>query len=218
MIDEAGHTRIVEAIDIVDQKSDGEIYCLVAADASHYREIPLLWAAVAALALPALALAFNLDTLLNGGWDVSNAPLLDLSAYVLAQTLLFGIVALVTSLTKIRLALTPRFLKSHRVRKLAAQHFISTGIHLKKTQPHVLIFVSLAERQVEIMADKVIHDVTGAGVWEAARDVIVAGMNGPDPSGALVKAVEIVGEPLIKHFPATAEFPDINANGVGEIS
>ena len=217
-MDQAGHKRIVDAIDIIDQKSDGEIYCLIAADASHYREIPLLWAALAALVLPPLALAFNIGALLNGGWDVGTAPLFDLSAYVLTQAILFGLVVLLVSMRKIRLALTPRFLKTHRVRKLAAQHFVSTGIHLKQTQPHVLIFVALAERQVEIIADKVIHDVTGAGVWEAARDVIVAGMNGPDPAGALVKAVEIVGEPLITHFPATAEFPDINANGVGEIS
>jgi putative membrane protein len=219
MIDEAGHRRVVEAIDVIDQKSDGEIYCLVAEEASRYREVPLAWAAIVALVVPPVAVSLGLspELILSGGWTAQGGQDLALSLYAIAQAFLFGVAALVISIRPIRLALTPRFLKHHRVKRLAAQHFVSTGIHLKRTQPHVLILVSLAERQVEIMADDVIHAVTGAGVWEEARDAIVSGMNGLDPAGALVKAVEIVGAPLVQHFPTTAEFPDINANGVGVI-
>jgi putative membrane protein len=223
MIDETGHKRVVEAIDTIDQKSDGEIYCLVANDASQYREVPLAWGALAALLVPPVALELGLtpDAILNGGWTAQDAQhdlYYVLSFYALAQALLFGAVALIASIDKIRMLLTPRFLKNRRVRKSAAQHFVSTGIHLKETQPHVLIFVAMAERQVEIIADETIHAVTGAGVWEQARDVIVAGMNSADPAGSLVRAVEIVGAPLVQHFPATASHPDINANGVGRIS
>ncbi len=223
MIDDAGHQRIVEAIDRIDQQSDGEIYCLIAAEASDYREVALAWAALAALLLPVagVMLGISPDMFLNGGWSVqgSSPDLFHLlSLYALAQAIVFAVVALIASMPKLRLMLTPRFLKRSYVRKAARQHFVSTGIHLKKSQPHVLIFVSLGERQVEIMADDVIHAVTGSSVWEKARDVIIAGMTGADPAELLVRAVEIVGEPLIAHFPATPEHPDINADGVGIIS
>ena len=227
MINEEGHKRIVAAIDAIDQKSDGEVYCLVAPESSSYREVPLAWGAIAALLLPPLALMLGLhpDALLRAtqDWSTGQAALIQhqlvwaLSNYAVGQAALFAIVALVVSIPAVRRLVTPRFLKAHRVRQKASDHFVSTGIHLAADQPHVLLYLSLAERRVEIMADEPIHKIEGQALWDQARAAIIGGMNGPDPASGIVKAIEIVGAPLIQHFPATAAHPNVTADGIREL-
>jgi putative membrane protein len=100
---------------------------------------------------------------------------------------------------------------------VAAQHFTSTGIHLAATQPHILIFLSLAERRVEILADEPIHRIEGQPLWDRASAAIITAMNGPDPAGGIVRAIEIVGGPLCEHFPPSGMHPNVTADGVREL-
>jgi putative membrane protein len=226
-IGEEGHKRIVAAIDAIDAKSDGEVYCLIARESSNYREVPLAWAAIAALLVPPLALMFGVDpnalVRMAQGWTAGQATLIQhqvvwaLSNYAVGQAALFAIVALVISIPAVRRLVTPPFLKAHRVRQVAAQHFTSTGIHLAPDQPHVLLYLSLAERRVEILADEPIHKIEGQKLWDEARAAIIAGMSGPDPAAGIVQAIEIVGAPLIQHFPATAAHPNVTADGIREL-
>jgi putative membrane protein len=113
--------------------------------------------------------------------------------------------------------LTPRFLKAHRVHQKARDHFVSTGIHLAPTQPHILLYLSLAERRVEIIADEAIHKIEGQPLWDRARSALVAGMASADPAAGIVKAIELVGAPLIQNFPATAAHPNVTADGIREL-
>src|SRR5258706_12922554 len=54
MLNEKDRARISAAITEVEAKTSGEIFCVLAKDVSRYREVPLLWAAVAAFAVPPL--------------------------------------------------------------------------------------------------------------------------------------------------------------------
>ena len=72
----------------------------------------------------------------------------------------------------------------------------------------VLIYVQLADRQVEILADRGIHKKVGDETWRR----ICAGMEqafraGKFQDGA-VAGVRAVGEVLATHFPARTENPD----------
>src|SRR6185295_10129429 len=101
MLSEAAHKRIVAAIDAIDEKSDGEVYCLIAPESSNYREVPLAWAAIVALLVPPLALllGFNPEALLNlsQGWTAGQAALIRqevawaLSNYAVGQAALFAL-------------------------------------------------------------------------------------------------------------------------------
>jgi putative membrane protein len=227
VLNEAGHKRIVAAIDVIDEKSDGEVYCLIAPEASAYREVPLAWAAVVALVLPPLALMLGFDPMtllhLSEGWTAEQTVLIRqevawaLSNYAVAQAALFGLVALIVSIPAVRRALTPHVLKAHRVRRMAMQHFTTTGIHLAPTQPHILLFLSLAERRVEIIADEAIHKIEGQALWDAARSAIIADMNGNDPAKGIVRAIEMVGAPLIQHFPPSGMHPNVTADGIRQL-
>jgi putative membrane protein len=221
MLTKDDHKRIAAAIDKIESQTSGDIYCLVAHEASNYREVPLAWASIVVILVPALFLATGRSVVPYladlEGW--SAVPAQDVShwllLWILVQAALFAVAALLVSISPIRRVLTPHFLKRHRVRTLARQHFISTGLHLEPHQPHVLIFLALAERVVEIVADPAVHKLTGEKVWHEARDAVVSGMQAPDPAAGLVHAIEIAGAPLIAHFPATR--PLQHREGLAEV-
>ena len=64
--------------------------------------------------------------------------------------------------------MTPRFLKRHRVRQMARHQFVASGAKLSHAQPHILIYASLADRRVELVAHDAIHKAVGEGPWNAA--------------------------------------------------
>ena len=212
MLKPQDHARIAAAIKAAEEKTSGEIFCLVAEEVSKYREVPLAWAAGVALILPPVALLFGLHpwTLVafsDGGWGdapgfgqaVSEA----LGAYALVQAVLFALTAAVVSIPAVRRRLTPRFLVRHRVKRTAYAHFASTGLSHVSDRTGVLIFASLGDRQVELVADEAIHREVGDPAWNAAVAALVAGVKSNDPASGFIRAVEICGAALAEHFPPT---------------
>src|SRR5258706_15746418 len=63
MLDEKDRARISAAITEVEAKTSGEIFCVLAKDVSRYREVPLLWAAVAAFVVPPVLVLSGLHRL-----------------------------------------------------------------------------------------------------------------------------------------------------------
>ncbi len=220
MLSKADHARIDQAIKAAENRTSGEISCVVTGEVSQYREIPLAYAAAAALILPPLLLVFGLqpwtliDRYMPSGadttWSVGGGRLATqtvvsgaIAAYAMAQAALFALVALIVAIPAVRRPLTPRFLKRHRVRRMAYGHFASTGLIHAPGRTGVLIFASLKDRQVEIIAEKAIHDAVGDRVWDAATHALALGMRRRDPGQGFMDAITLCGEALAEHFPAS---------------
>ena len=224
MLSEDDHKRIDAAIQAIERKTSGDIYCIVAHEASNYREVPLALGIGVALALPPLALIAGVSptTLAESleGWRIAQAAfqsheiVFAITMYALLQAALFAIATLVVSIPSVRRLVTPGFLKRHRTLNLARQHFVSTGLHLASGQPQVLIFLSMMERRVEILAAPDVHRMAGDNTWSDANAAITSAMPGGDPTSGIVRAIEIAGAPLIEHFPATRQE---QAQGMAEI-
>ena len=212
MLTQAQHKQISDAVAAAEAKSAGEIFCVMAHEVSTYREIPFAWGAGAAFVLPPLALLLGrwpvLITQIFSGWSadqigvVHSAVIEALSGYVMLQALLFVLVGAIVAWPPLRRILTPGFLKQHRVRQAARHHFIASGFHLTDAEPHILIFASLHDRRVEIVAHKAIHNAVGDKPWREAADAVVTGMKTDDPANGFVRAIEICGAALATHFPS----------------
>src|SRR5690242_2829182 len=63
MLNEQDRARMSAAITEVEAKTSGEVFCVLAKDVSRYREVPLLWAAVAAFIVPPLLVVLGLHRL-----------------------------------------------------------------------------------------------------------------------------------------------------------
>jgi len=214
--------RIAGAVAEAEKTTAGEIFCVLAPEVSDYRETPLVWAAAAALVLPAGALfaGFRPDVLtrLFGGWSVGHAAALDaailsaLSTYIALQAVVFVVAALVVSIPPVRRALTPASLKAARVKRAAMEQFLSHGLHVTRDRTGVLIFAALAERRVEVIADEAIYKAAPDVVWGEVVADLVAGMKRGAVADGFVAAVGRAGAVLAAHVPPRGddsnELPD----------
>ena len=215
-------TRIAEAVATAEKTTAGEIFCVLAPEVSENREVPLIWAAAAALILPAGGLLAELRpemlTTLFGSWTVGHASATDaailsaLSIYIGLQAAIFVLAALLVSIPPIRRALTPGALKAAAVRRAAMEQFLSHGLHLTRDRTGVLIFAALAERRVEVIADEGIYKAAPQAVWDEVRADLVAGLAKGRIADGFVAAVTRTGQILSAHVPVRTgdrnELPD----------
>ncbi|HWM61634.1 MAG TPA: hypothetical protein VNN98_05745 [Rhizomicrobium sp.] len=211
MLNDKDRTRISDAITAAESKTSGEIFCVLTGRVSRYREIPLLWATVAAFLVPPLLVMTGLHRLalasIFTSWTDDSARAMEglilraLSTYGLVQAGVFLIIAIIVAIPGVRRIMTPGPLKSHRVREMARQHFVAAGARLSDAEPHILIYASLADRRVELVAHDNIHKAVGEGPWHAAVAAVVEGMKTGKPADGMVQAIEICGAALAEHFP-----------------
>jgi putative membrane protein len=170
-----------------------------------------MWAAVAAFVVPPLLVMAGLHRLalasIFTSWTDDSAHAMEglilraLSTFELLQAGIFLIVALIVALPGVRRVMTPGFLKSYRVRQSARRHFVAVGARLSDAEPHILIYASLADRRVELVAHESIHKAVGEGPWNESVDAVVGGMKTGKPADGFVKAIGICGAALAQHFP-----------------
>lgn len=182
---------------------------------SRYREVPLLWAAVAAFVVPPLMVVLGLHRLalasIFTSWTDESAHAMEglilraLTTFELVQVGIFLCVALIVALPGVRRKVTPGVLKTYRVRQAARRHFVAVGARLSDAEPHILIFASLADRRVELVAHDNIHKAVGQGPWTDSIAAVVEAMKTGKPGDGFVKAIGICGAALAQHFPPNGE-------------
>lgn len=132
--------RIGEAITAAEQRCGGEIVTVVAAESDPYRFISLLWAALAALLVP---IPFWL-------WQTGHS-LFEVHAL---QVLVFASLTLLLSWGPAKMRVIPMGVKRKRARRLAWEQYVAQRLPAARHGAGVLLFVSLAERYVEVIADE----------------------------------------------------------------
>jgi putative membrane protein len=211
MLSPADHDRIAAAVAAAEARTSGEILCVLSHKVSDYREVPLAWAAAVALILPPILMALGLHSWLisdtGGDWVATNATSLDasiglaLTSYAIVQIVIFAAVAVALSAAApLRLALTPKSLKTQRVRQAALHHLAATG--LLGAGGAVVIFAAEAERMVTVVADEALHLKAGDAAWDAAVAAVLSGIRSHDPASGFIAAIEVCGGYLAAHFPA----------------
>jgi putative membrane protein len=181
--------RIAEAIRAAEQKTSGEIFCVMAVASSNYRFVPIARAALVALAVPLPLFYFT--------------PLWAEQIYFV-QLATFLACAILFSLPGLRFALVPRWIKRDRANVEAKRQFAAHGLHLTQLRTGVLIFASIAERYVEIIADSGINDKVSPEVWDKAVKAMIAKIKQGQAVEGFLEAIRICGEVLAKHFPPGA--------------
>jgi putative membrane protein len=192
-ISKQDHERISAAIRAVEQKTSGEIVCVLARSSSDAVALPILIAAAAALTLPWLLVPFTA------------LPVLRLLAL---QVLTFVALAGLLSLPRIRVALMPRAARRAAAHRAAMEQFISRGIARTEDRCGILIFVSLAERYARVVADDGIAAKVPQTQWQAAIDALIAHTKDGRIADGFIAAIELCGNELAAHFPRTATSRD----------
>jgi putative membrane protein len=81
----------------------------------------------------------------------------------------------------------------------------------------VLFFVSLAERYVEIVADKGIHEKLGETRWRAIIEVFVNQQSRGRVVDGFVDAIGACGKAMAEHFPPDPDSANELSDGLIEL-
>lgn len=209
------HQRIADAIATAETRTSGEIFCVLSRQVSTYRNVSLAWAGAAALLLPLALIPLGFEPRwvpgFADGWEAAHLATRHLTighaigAYALIQATVFIAVLLITSIPQVRLWVTPRSVRRARVRRAALEQFLAHGLHVTENRTGVLIFASVGEHQIEVIADQGIHARVGEDVWADAVEALASGLKKGDPAGGFEAAIALCGEVLAEHFPPGAD-------------
>ncbi len=186
--------RIAGAIRSAEAKTSGEIVCVLAQTSSGATALPVMIAAVAALALP---------------WFLVALTAMTVQRILMLQIVVFIALVVVLCLPRIRVLLMPRKARRAIAHRAAMHQFVSRGIAHKKERSGILIFVSLAERYARIIADDGISAHVPQAEWQAAIDALVAHMRDDRIADGFITAIEMCENKLAKHFPRSATSHDV---------
>lgn len=217
LISAEDHARISAAVAAAEAKSDGEISTMVARQSDSYAEWAVLSATIAAFLVPALVAldSARFDELLiaaSGAWHADYGYGVLAAATVGLQIAMFLLVWLALLWMPLRLALTPGLLKRQRVHEAALKAF-RIGIESRtRAATGVLIYLSLAEHRAEIVGDAAINAKLSSEDWLETMTVLIGEVKADRAGDGIVKAVELTGTLLAKHFPRSHddqnEMPD----------
>jgi putative membrane protein len=186
LISESDRKRIAEAITGAEGRTSGEIVAVVAAESASYLSVPFLVASVIALAVPWPFIFFT--------W-VSVQSIYGLQLAVFAAVLALALPR------PIRFKLVPRPILIQRAHRRAVEQFLVQNLHTTQGRTGVLIFVSVAERYAEVLADAAIHGKVPGAAWQAIVDKLTEAIGQGRAADGFIGAVEAVGAMLAEHFP-----------------
>jgi putative membrane protein len=198
LLSPADDERIREAVAAVEARTSAEFVVVVTPSSDGYALYPPLWAALAAL--------------LAGGLLAFLVPQWGARPIFAAEAALFVAIALALELPGLRRHLVPGRIKRAHASHLARLQFAARVEGRTASRTGLLLFASLAERHVEIIADTGIHARAGGESWKA----VIAAFRSAVERGALVDgflvAIAACGNLLETHAPRAAtdrnELPD----------
>ncbi|MER8452957.1 TPM domain-containing protein [Mesorhizobium sp. M1428] len=188
------HERIADAIRAAESKTDGEIYCVVAHASDGYF-FPAAFMAMLGMLVVSLGVGYGLEA-----WWLS----IRLPHFVIAEFLaLASVLILLWALPALRIHLVPRRLRYQAAHANAMKQFLARNVHRTPARTGVLVFVSIAERYAEVVADSGIDSRVGQQVWDSVVRDLTAHAGDDRLAEGFVKAIEAVGAVLAEHFPVS---------------
>lgn len=181
--------QVAQAIESVERQTDAELVTVLARSADDYAYVPLIWAGVVALLVPGLINFYP-------GW-------LNANELLLTQIATFIAVAFIARLPRLTTLLVPRAVRHWRAGSLARRHFLEQNLHATANGTGVLIFVSEAERYVEIIVDDGIARRVDDKVWRSMVDVFTRQVGQGEILDGFLGCIRSCGEVLSDQVPVT---------------
>ncbi|AMB80613.1 MULTISPECIES: TPM domain-containing protein [Pseudomonas] len=181
--------QVADAVTRAEQRTDAEIVTVLAPRADDYSYIPLLWASLIALVVPALV------HFLIGGLQIYGLLMLQWACFVFLS-LIFRLPAITTRL------IPPR-IRHWRASNLARRQFLEQKLHHTRDRTGVLIFVSEAERYVEILVDEGISQHLDDSDWGSIVSDFTRRVALGHTAEGFISCIDACAELLERHVPKT---------------
>ena len=189
----AERERIDAAVAAIKHDTSADLYVVVTRVSDRYPLYPILWASIGAITLGTFVSLFRPETA---------------SRIVIEIQLSFLIVmTLLLDWLPIRLSIVPKRVKHSHAWQLAHREFNAHTI-ANSNQPHrILLFVSLGERYVEIIADHETHAMAPDGAWTEIVERFLANVKAGRVADGVLDAIASCGAILKECHPSQASMP-----------
>ncbi len=178
----------------IEQSTAAELVIVVRARSGNYRHADYLFAALTAFAGLLCLLFLPVD--FHQYWVPVDVVLLFVAGAFLCSRS-----------ARLRRMLTTEKFRAGLVRNGAAAMFYEAGIANTNAEMGVLIYLSLLERRLELIADRGILKGVPAREWNQRLFELKQVGRHPEPQ-TLLKALRDLGALLAEHLPATGENPN----------
>ena len=183
--------EIADAIAKAETTNSGEIVAVLTKASDGYYYIPLMWAALFALLIPATINIFRIEYFY--GWQYES------------QLIAFVCMALLFRWRPIKLWLVPKYVQQQRCHRMAMQQFVEQNIHDTEARTGILFFVSVAEHYVEIIADEGINNAVDKNTWENIVQLFTDKVKKSEVKEGFLQAINECERILIEHIPAVKD-------------
>lgn len=191
--------RIEQAVVTAESKTSGEIVPMIVGASARYSEAEL----------SGVVIGLVIGTMIELMWHDPWGPV---HAYILWPMVgaISGYAASSIPALKRRILPRQRIAEAVHLRSLAA--FAGQGLHHTKDETGILIFASLLEHRVIVLADRGIDAKVEAGTWQTVVDILTDGLKSGNACDGFCKAIERCGDILAAHFPAQKDDQNELAN------
>lgn len=186
LFEEAAFDVIESAVQDAERRTSGEIVPVLADQSHDYAGVRAVAAALVAFAAGAGLLATPLDPVL---W----LPPAQLAAFACGWVL--------SGWRPLLRRLLPDGRAAQAVDRGARLAFVEHGLTETRDRTGVLIYLSLLERRVVVLADRGIDPLVEPGTWDHVVDLVLGGIREGNAEQGLVAAIEACGELLSARFP-----------------
>ena len=195
-LSDSDRAKIKSSVQRAEQGTSGEIVPLIVPESYDFGWVALFWAFVGSQL--GLFAAWYATHYTPQGWSLH-----------LTEVMTWQTVGAVIGFFAGRLAFVQRWTvpgrwQAHAVHRQCLADFIGCGLHHTDDSTGVLIYISLRERRVEILADKGIHAHTPTDYWHDQVQKLVLGIQGKQSVATLCEVIETIGKKLEEKFPRRA--------------
>ena len=198
LFDQKAQDAVARAVREAEQRTSGEIVPMVVDRSDNYPGVRA--ASAALLAFAAGVALLGLELLDPWLW----LPPVQLGVFV-AGYFAFGRRVL------LRL-LIPQRVREERVDRAAGLAFLEHGLVETRDRTGILLYVSLLEHRVEVLADRGINERVEPGTWDGVVRSVLQGIRERRAEEGIVDAIRLCGDILAPEFPPRPDDTDELSN------
>lgn len=180
--------RIRQAVIAAEQRTSGEIVPMMVSRSGRYAEVELAGLIAGLVTGTAAALIFGYS------WGIAETEM----AWPVIGAALAFLLCLIPAVKR-RLIPERRIFEAVHTRSLAG--FTAHGLHYTEGHTGILIFASIFERRVVVLADQGINEKVKPGTWDEVVQILTSGLKSKNGCAAFCAAIEHCGDTLAAHFP-----------------
>lgn len=194
--------KIKDSVKKAESKSSGEIVTAFIRESDSYAVYELLFSVISAFVIFTISLFYftEINSFFSSMfWDytISNSVM----CFGFSAFLLIFIIYFLANLPFLDRIIVPSKVMKEKVKNRALKYFLESGVYETRDRTGILIFISILERKVELIADSGIASKIEQKSWDEIVNLIVEGIKSGNWVDNLAISIEKCGDLLEEHFP-----------------